>query len=108
MKTMIDLFRKAAADYNENIWILRNDPVAAECFGAAQLYSMCNDLKIRLTAIQDCAESIGAEYFYNIDDEGYISKIYARTQHTACAVEYDREAQKFVPIPYDPWKSLDN
>ena len=108
MRTMFDLFQRAAADYNENIWILHNDPATVEVIGAGLIHSLCFDLIARLATIQECAETTFTDFFYSKDKEGYICKIYSRTEHTACAVEYDREAQKFVPIPYDPWKSLDN
>lgn len=101
MKTIFDLYKQAARDYNENIWIQRNDPDAVEMLGLKLILDCQADLTLKMRTIEECAETLGATYIQRKGEGGYITKLYALTPGSGAAAEYDFDLCEFVSIPYE-------
>lgn len=101
MKTIFGLYQQAAKGYNENLRVLREDPETVTMVGAGLIYSLQDDLRIKMSTIEEVNDTLGGTFIHTFDDHGYIKKIVSQTPHAGCAVEFDFDSFEFVPVPYD-------
>lgn len=101
MKTMFDLYKLAAKHYNENLWAQKYDPDTVECLGLKTLLDLHYDLCLKMSTIEECAETFGATYIQRTDKNGFIIKVYSLTPGTGAAAEYDFDLGEFVAVPYE-------
>ena len=101
MKTIFGLYQQAAKDYNENLRTLQEDPEIVAMVGADLIHSLQNDLRLKMSTIEECNDALGGTFIRREDDHGYIVKLYSQNPHTCCAVEFDFDSFEFVPVPYD-------
>lgn len=100
MKTIFGLYQMAARDYNENVRLLKEDPELVTMVGAGLIYSLQNELQLKMSTIEEVNDTLGGTFIRVFDDHGYIKKIVSQTPHTGCAVEFDFDSFEFVPVPY--------
>ncbi len=102
MKTMFGLYQKTVRDYNENLWIQKNDPDVVECLGLRYLLDCQYDIKLKMSTIEECAETFGTTYSYQKDKNGYIIKVSSSTACSRAAAAYNFELGEFVAVPCEP------
>lgn len=96
MKTIFDLYELAARQYNENLHILKEEPETVSAFGVNVIRSDLQDLKVKMSTLEEVYDVIGGTYIKQVDDQGYIVKLTLHHPLFSYTSVFDFDAYAFV------------